>query len=63
MIGCPSWRQPNAWDAVSNSSRYGILSKNQLIQLYKFVYTIPTQTATLIYTLNSPLVASYDIPE
>ena len=60
--GCPFWCQPHTWDAVSNSSKYCILSGTQLIQLYKFVCTIPTQTITLIYILNRPLVASYDIP-
>ena len=62
MTGCPSWRQPHAWHAVSNSSKYCILSETQLIQLYKFVCTIPTQSINLIYILNRPLVASYDIP-
>ena len=42
-----SWRQPHVWDAVSNSSKYGILSKTQLIQLYKFVRTIPTQNINI----------------
>ena len=35
-IGCPSWRQPHAWDAVSNSSKYGILSEisnNTVVQI------------------------------
>ena len=41
--GRPYWRQPHAWNAVSNSPKYGILSETQLIQLYKFVCTIPTQ--------------------
>ena len=41
--GCPSWHQPHAWGAVSNSSKYNILAGTQLIQLYKFVCTIPTQ--------------------
>ena len=41
--GCPSWRQPHAWDAMSNSSNYNILAGPQPIQLYKFVCTIPTQ--------------------
>ena len=22
MTGCPSWRQPHAWDAASNSSKH-----------------------------------------
>ena len=39
----PSWRQPHVWDAVSNSSKYYILVGTQLIQLYTFVCTIPTQ--------------------
>ena len=60
--GCPSWRQPHAWDAISNSSKYNILDITQLIQLYihlsvKFLH----KTATLIYTVNRPVVASYDI--
>ena len=42
MTGCPFWRQPHAWDAVSNSSKYNILAGTQLIQLYKFVYTMST---------------------
>ena len=35
--------KPHAWDAVSNSSKYCIMSGTQLIQLYKFVCTISTQ--------------------
>ena len=45
--GCPSWRQPHAWDAISNSSKYNILAWNQRIQLYKCVCTIPTQNSNI----------------
>ena len=42
---CPSLRQPHAWDVILNSSKYNILAvnNNKLIQLYKFVSTIPTK--------------------
>ena len=43
MTGGPSWHQPYARDAVSNSSKYCIPSGTQLIQSYKFVCTFPTQ--------------------
>ena len=33
--------------AVSNSSKYCVLSGSQLIQLYKFVCTIPTQNINI----------------
>ena len=46
------WRQPHAWDAVSNSSKYDILAGTLLIHMYKLVCTIPTQTSTLTYILN-----------
>ena len=45
--GCLSWRQPHAGNAVSNSAKYYILSGTQLIQLYKFVCTIPTQNINI----------------
>ena len=62
MTGCPSWCQPHAWDAVSNSSKYNILAGTQ-IQLYKFVCTIATQNSNInFYAVNFPLVAFYDIP-
>ena len=35
--------EAHAWDAVLNSSKYYILARIQIIQLYKFVCTIPTQ--------------------
>ena len=47
MTGCHSWRQPHAWDAVSNSSKYNILAGTQLIRLYKFVCTISTQNSNI----------------
>ena len=40
--GCPSWRRPHAWDVVSNSYKYCILSGTHPIQSYKCVCTIPT---------------------
>ena len=45
--GCPSRRKPHAWDALSNRSKYCILSETHLKQLYKFVCTIPTQNSNL----------------
>ena len=60
--GCPSWRQPHAWDAVQNSSKYCIMSETQLIQLYKFVCTIYTQNININLRSNRPLVVFYDIP-
>ena len=45
--GCPSWRQPHAWDAILNCSKYNILVGNQLIRLYKFVCTIPIQNRNI----------------
>ena len=59
---CPSWRKPHVWDAVSNSSKYCILSRTQLIHFYKFVCIIPIQNSNVIYIINRPLVTSYDIP-
>ena len=47
MTECPSWRQPHAWNAISNSFKYNILDRTQLIQLYKFVCTIPTQNSNI----------------
>ena len=62
MTGCPSWRQPHMWDALPNHSKHCMLAGTQLIQLYKFVCTIPTQNINFkIHSKNSPLVASYDI--
>ena len=45
--GCSSCHSPHAWDAVSNSSKYYIMSGTQLIQLYKFVCKIPTQNSNI----------------
>ena len=56
------WRQPHAWDPVSNSSKHYILSGTELIQLYKFVYTIPTQISNINLRCKPSLVVSYDIP-
>ena len=42
------------WDAISNSSKYNILAGNQLIQLYTFVCTIPTQNSNLMYAVKPP---------
>ena len=33
MSGCPSCRQPHAWEAISNSSTYCIMAGTQLIHL------------------------------
>ena len=54
--GCHSWCQPHAWDVVSNNSKYYILAscKNVCTQ---FLH----KTATLIYILNRPLIASYGL--
>ena len=52
--GCPSWDQPYAWDAVSNSSKYNILAGIPLIQLYKFVCTIPN-----LYGFDTQLYISF----
>ena len=60
--GCPSWRQPHAWDAISNSSKYNIRAGTQLIQLCNMCVQFLHKTETLINALNCPLVASYDIP-
>ena len=46
-------------DAVLNRSKYNILAGNQLIQLDKFVCTIPTQNSNINVR---PFVAFYDIP-
>ena len=58
MTGCPSWRQPHAWDAVSNSSKhYG----TQLIQLYKCVCTIPTQNSNIEEEDDNSITELWDI--
>ena len=43
------------------SPKYNILAGTQLIQLYIFVCTIPTQNSTLIYALNIPLGAFFNV--
>ena len=40
--------------AASNSSKYNILAGIQLIQLYKFVCTIPTQTSNINFRCKPP---------
>ena len=44
---CTSWRQPHEWDAIANNSKYHILARTQLIQLYNILYTIPTQYSNI----------------
>ena len=64
MTRCHFWRQPHAWDAVSNRSKYYILAGNQLIQLYKGVCRISTQNNNINLRCKPPsiIVTSYDIP-
>ena len=62
MTICPSWRLPHAGDVISNSAKYNILTGPQPIQLTHLCVQFLHRTATLIYVLNLPLVASYDIP-
>ena len=57
------WHQPHVWDAVPivlNMALCPRNSNNTVIQMYcvQFLH----KTATLIYDLKHPLVASYDIP-
>ena len=54
MTGCPSWRQPQEWDAVSNNSKHLILAKTQLIQLYIFACTISTQNSNIYLHYKPP---------
>ena len=47
MTGCPSWREPHTWDAVSNRSKYNIMAVTQIIQLHKFMCIISTQNSNI----------------
>ena len=58
MTGCHRWHQPNVWDAVSNGSKHYIRARNSTNTVAQLLH----KTATLIYAVNCPLVASYDIP-
>ena len=50
MVG-PLHNITYAWDGISNRYKYCIMSENQLIQLYKFVCTLPLQN--IIINLRS----------
>ena len=53
QLRCPSRRQTQAWDAISNSSKYYSLARTELI---------PIQNSNIDDAINRPLVTSYHIP-
>ena len=62
MTGCLSWRQSHAWDVVSKI----VLKITFWSDLHQYSCTnlcaqFLHKTETLIYTVNRPLVPSYDI--